>query len=322
MTEQSTFTLSRIAETMQEIGYRGRVVLSPGNSYVQSAANGDTFIIMCFTGRNETITDREQRVDFIRFQGLWGHLVDEVESELDYLCNWFNATYPFAKVFRQNDENGSSLTIEAEVDLYDGMTTATLSAYINRFIYYFEIAHKNLNSCRRINVGEIGDRHNRAVKCIHGVEKDVDEAVLLYRENAHLGYAGSQNNFGDMFEKGVGLPKDTMFAMYWYARASERGEPTAYLSLAEMLSESKGTVDALVMAAMYATLAAEKLPEGINRKSAEMIRERLRGELEDDFFRVSERLAKQYRPLYSERMTLADIPGPVLTKTNPSSLLN
>ena len=108
MTEQSTFTLSRIAETMQEIGYRGRVVLSPGNSYVQSAANGDTFIIMCFTGRNETITDREQRVDCIRFQGLWGHLVDEVESELDYLCNWFNATYPFAKVFRQNDENGSS----------------------------------------------------------------------------------------------------------------------------------------------------------------------------------------------------------------------
>ena len=59
MTEQSTFTLPHIAETMQEIGYRGRVFLSPGSSYVQSAANGDTFIIMCFTACNETITDRE-----------------------------------------------------------------------------------------------------------------------------------------------------------------------------------------------------------------------------------------------------------------------
>ncbi len=322
MTDAPPFTLPRIAEVMQELGYRGRVCLEPGFAYVQSAANGDTFIIICFTEGIEAITDREQRVGFIRLQGFWGRLVDEVESELDGLCNWFNATYPFAKLFRQNDKQGSSVTIEAELDLYEGMTVSALQGYISRFIHYFEIARQNLNRCRRLNFAEIAERHNQAIKCIHGAEKNIDEGVRLYRQNAHLGYAGSQNNFGDMFEEGLGVPRDLMFAIYWYARASERGEPTAYLSLAETLCLSKDNIDSLVMAAMYATLAAEQLPEGINRKSAQTILERLRGEMEDDLFRFAEGLAKEYRPLYAERRTLKDTPGPVLTKTKLSSLLN
>jgi len=65
-----------------------------------------------------------------------------------------------------------------------------------------------------------------------------EDAARLYRQSADLGFAGAQNNLGDMYEAGQGVPKSEKAAIHWYTRAAERGEPTAYLSLASLLRNS------------------------------------------------------------------------------------
>jgi len=144
------------------------------------------------------------------------------------------------------------------------------------------------------------ERHNKAVDGVHGIAPNIDEAISLYRQNAYLGYAGSQNNFGDLFESGTGVVKDELLAVYWYTRASERGEPTAYLSLASILAASQSNLDSLTVAAKYAILAAKKLPEGRNKISALQIKDNLQEILSPELYAYAEELAQSFKPIYEE----------------------
>jgi TPR repeat protein len=101
-----------------------------------------------------------------------------------------------------------------------------------------------------------------------GPEPDIDLAIPLYRQSADLGFAGAQNNLGDCYERGIGVPQSDVTAVYWYTRAAERGEPTAYLGLASMLYKNFGDEAVLVEALKYALLAKALLPEGGNKDLA------------------------------------------------------
>jgi len=56
------------------------------------------------------------------------------------------------------------------------------------------------------------ENHNKALSLLHadGDTGQIEQAIRLYRQNAHLGFAGSQNNFGDLFEDGDLVPKDLL----------------------------------------------------------------------------------------------------------------
>ena len=136
-----------------------------------------------------------------------------------------------------------------------------------------------------------------------------EEAALLYRQSADLGFAGAQNNLGDLYEAGQGVPKSEKAAIYWYTRAAERGEPTAYLSLASLLSA--GTIDheVLVEALKYALLAATALPDGKNKAAAEALAMSLSAKFTDaQKTRVFD-LVNQWAPLYQEERLMGDTPG-------------
>jgi len=168
------------------------------------------------------------------------------------------------------------------------------------------------------------ENHNKALSLLHadGDTGQIEQAIRLYRQNAHLGFAGSQNNFGDLFEDGDLVPKDLLVAMYWYARSSERGEPTAYYSIASLLSASTENIDALVLAAKYATLAADQLPDGKNKLSALQIRETLSEILSKELYEYAQELAKSYQPLIDEPWKMEDVPGPPTISAPGSSLMN
>ena len=134
------------------------------------------------------------------------------------------------------------------------------------------------------------------------------DAAKLYRQSAELGFAGAQNNLGDMYENGEGLTKSKNAAMYWYTRAAERGEPTAYLSLAHLLSEGTEDPDLLVESVKYASLAFALLPEGKNKKSAEKLAMSLGQRLsQTDRFRALE-LVNRWMPLHQEERLMGDSP--------------
>jgi hypothetical protein len=150
------------------------------------------------------------------------------------------------------------------------------------------------------------NQHNRAVAAVHDQPQDLRRAVESYRSAATAGFAGSQNNLGDLYETGTGVKQNDRFAIYWYARAAERGEPTAYLSLSSLLAKDTDDHDMLVEALKFAILAERKLRPGKNHLAAKDNIENLtRRLIETDIFRARA-AAESWEPLYQERRLMGD----------------
>ena len=152
------------------------------------------------------------------------------------------------------------------------------------------------------------DLFSAGLKLKSAAKPSFEEAAKLYRSSADLGFAGAQNNLGDMYESGEGVPKNHKAAIYWYTRAAERGEPTAYLSLASLLSQDSTDPEILMEALKYAAMAYNFLPAGRNQTAAETLSTALTAKLSDnDRQRVLE-LVTRWAPLYQEERLMGDAP--------------
>jgi hypothetical protein len=150
------------------------------------------------------------------------------------------------------------------------------------------------------------EAYAEGLKAANGSPPAYEAAAQSYRQSAVIGFAGAQNNLGNLYGTGKGVPKSDKAAIHWYTRAAERGEPTAYLSLANALSEGTEDTEVLVEALKYATLAYTFLPEGQNKAAAEVLATALTAKLTDaDRRRVLE-LVTRWVPLYQEGRLLDD----------------
>jgi TPR repeat protein len=152
--------------------------------------------------------------------------------------------------------------------------------------------------------------HNEAVSKRWKKPADYAEAVRLYKLAAEANYAGSQNNLGDLYETGTGLPKAPGLAIYWYTGAAERAEPTAYLSLSSYLPEISQDKDTLIQAAKFAILATRGLDEGHNKATAESNRRSLEKRLSSEEYAQAQVLADRWQPLFQETHLMSDRPAP------------
>ena len=148
---------------------------------------------------------------------------------------------------------------------------------------------------------------NRAVHLHYKNPPETAEVLRLYQLSADEGFAGAQNNLGDMYERADGVPEDLAAAAYWYTRAAERGEPTAYLSLSTLLDASKDE-RVLVEALKYALLAVDKLPDGINKATAQRTADKLLKQLPQAAIAKAKALVGTWDPLYQERYLMSDKP--------------
>jgi hypothetical protein len=146
--------------------------------------------------------------------------------------------------------------------------------------------------------------HNKAFTA--GQNRRYTDALKLYREAARAGFAGSQNNLGDMYERGEGLAKksDSM-AVYWYTRAAERGEPFGYWSLSSTLARTAVDPAGMIEAAKFCLLAVEHLPPGPDRDAAKKHLRELKARMSGNDFRLAISAAKQWEPLQDDGMRLS-----------------
>ena len=136
----------------------------------------------------------------------------------------------------------------------------------------------------------------------------LEEAANFYRSSANLGFAGAQNNLGDLYESGQGVPKNHNAAIYWYTRAAERGEPTAYLSLASLLSEGSSDPEILAESMKFATLAFMFLPDGSNKVLAEELLSAISDKLDETKKASVLESVNQWVPLFQENHLMGDAP--------------
>lgn len=142
-----------------------------------------------------------------------------------------------------------------------------------------------------------------------GENPDPEEAFRLYHTSADLGFAGAQNNLGDHYERGEVVPQSDVGAVFWYTRAAERGEPTAYLGLASVLSNSDAGDDLLIEALKYAFLAKELLPEGGNKDLATVLQGLIAAKLSRSSHYEFTQRVKNWEPLFQEEYLASDSPA-------------
>ena len=150
--------------------------------------------------------------------------------------------------------------------------------------------------------------HNLAFNHISGEKKNIQEGLRLYRESAEDGYAGSQNNLGDMYETGKNVAHSDKFAIYWYTRAAERGDSTAYLSLATLLSQGSTDEHILVEALKFGLLAVKYLSDGENKTVAEGTVKSINAKLSKKSKARAYVMADTWDPLFQERRMMSDKP--------------
>jgi hypothetical protein len=142
-----------------------------------------------------------------------------------------------------------------------------------------------------------------------GENPDPEEAFRLYQASADLGFAGAQNNLGDHYERGQVVQQSDVGAVYWYTRAAERGEPTAYLGLASVLGGCEDCDDLLVEALKYAVLAKALLPDGGNKDLAIVLEGLIAAKLSSKSQAELSTRIMNWEPLMQEEYLQSDSPA-------------
>ena len=69
---------------------------------------------------------------------------------------------------------------------------------------------------------------------------DYATALRGFRPLAEQGDAGAQNNLGNLYKLGEGVPQDYAEAVKWYRKAAEQGSAAAQLNLGIMYEDGQG----------------------------------------------------------------------------------
>jgi TPR repeat protein len=95
----------------------------------------------------------------------------------------------------------------------------------------------------------------------HHVAQDYTEAAKWYRLAAEQDYAQAQNNLGEMYHEGLGVPQDYIKAAEWYRLAAEQGLAEAQNNLGWMYENNLGVVseDGTIAVQLYRRAAEQGL---------------------------------------------------------------
>ncbi len=91
-----------------------------------------------------------------------------------------------------------------------------------------------------------------------GTEAALLQAVKLYRSAAEAGDLAAQNNLGEFYETGRGVPRQPEQALDWYRRSAEKDFAPAQFNLARLLAYGVGTERDPASARGWATKAQEQ----------------------------------------------------------------
>lgn len=297
-------TRKQVATALQNLGYRG--FLDETAPYVQSAAMGLDFRIQ-FYDPNEDEQDPHY-ASYMFDMGLYSSEPVSLERVIMH-CNSKNWEYRYVRFYGgQNDAGRCYAAVQMDV-VAESDEEAVIQRYCSLFVSMANVLRDLLNDVE----GEIDHAayatHAKAASLINGNSEEQLLAAQLYWSVAKNGLAGSQNNLGDLYERGKHMPQSTVVAAYWYARAAERGEPTAYLSLASLLSSVAEDNWTYIEAAQFAHLAAERLNEGSKKAFAQGLLDRLVALLPEESISVAKEQAEKWTPLFQEKRLMSDPPS-------------
>ena len=290
-----------IAAFFQEEGYQAKIRKVEDRTWIESGADGLKFRLYLYGP-----TKMGEETIYRNFMFDTGYCIS-LATRVDLLtghCNRFNHEYRFFKTFVTTDDEGGYVGLQ--MDETSGWGVEGIKFAFDFFLRGIKIFRDKIVETPAFYGDEAVPKHNEALQCLKGNAGEADKAVELYREASKEGFAGSQNNLGDLYEKGVWVVESPVFASYWYSRAAERGEPTAYLSLAGLLLDHAKDDAMLIEAMTFAILAFNRLPEGSNQVAAMSAIKQLEDKLSEEQISQAKEQADNWAPLYQERRLMTD----------------
>ena len=312
-------TPTTACHVLQDMGYRGKLELANGWAYVHSAAHGADFRVTLYS-RGQTDADTACRSCQFRLSYSVSRYTDM--DELNERCRRFNADMRFSKTYAYDYEGRPFVALEMDAITEHGDGPACFEDAAGVFIYGIAQFLADVMADLPEPMRECSANLTRSIPLLRGAASEVAEGVDLLRDGARQGFAGAMNNYGDLFERGHGVAQNDVASAYWYARAAERGEPTAYLSLASLLSASSADTAVRCEALKFATLAFHQLPEGTNKDKARYLVDTLSDILPGPERDAAFESASAWRPLYQERLLLSDTPDKIAPIAEPPTQLN
>lgn len=132
---------------------------------------------------------------------------------------------------------------------------------------------------------------------MHEDDRELDQAIRWLRHGAEIGDPSSQTDYAYALAAGRGVPRNSEEAFFWYSAAAKQHHSEAYLPLAELYSEGRGTSRDPVTALALADAALRKADSSdtkTERESKALIA-KLHPELSREQQRQAEAIAKAYR---------------------------
>lgn len=117
-------------------------------------------------------------------------------------------------------------------------------------------------------------------------------ALNAVQSLAAQGNAEAQNNLGELYAKGQGVPQNYAQARQWYEKAAAQGHALAQNNLAELYFAGLGVPQDYVRAYLWVSLAAVHM-KGDEQKQAEENRNDVTGRMTPEQIAEAKRLTQQ-----------------------------
>lgn len=216
-------------------------------------------------------------------------------------------------ISKSSASKASELTVQKGISDTDFQVSTRLDAAYEMAREAFALGEtaNAVNMLRRVaEAGHFMAMHDLAVLLGRANTKEsFAEAALWYRRASEwrgIGFAGAQNNLGDMYETGEGLPKSAGDAIYWYTRSALQGEPTAYFSLGTCFADGVGVRKDLVEAYFWLTLAVRELGAGTNQNASARKLKKIGKAMTAAQIAEAKSKADQFKPYYKTKLKLGD----------------
>jgi TPR repeat protein len=112
-----------------------------------------------------------------------------------------------------------------------------------------------------------------------GVPHDYAQAAIWYRKAAEQGLAEGQYNLGLLYTEGRGLPQDDVQAAQWYRKAAEQGIARAQYVLGALYSLGKGVPQDYAESYFWLDIAVSGRLAGIKPEDAIKFRDTMAAQL-------------------------------------------
>ena len=128
------------------------------------------------------------------------------------------------------------------------------------------------------------------------LKQDYTTALRLYRPLAEQGNARAQNNLGNMYEAGQGVPQDYAQAVKWFRLAADRGFARAQNNLGIMYQAGDGVPQDDVEAHKWFNLSASRASDADIRERAAKARDELASMMTPAQVVEAQKRAREWQP--------------------------